>query len=617
VSDTELERMVVTLDGDMEGYKAMAEEAKQETTVLSRNMEHHAGAVEHLSHKVEGFGESVVAALEALGVEHFLHSSLDEFQEAEEGMHKLEAALMSNGREVEKLKEDYSEFAGNIQRTTTMSDDAMINLLRMAETFELTGDNAKAAAVNAQAIAAVTGGSAQSYIRFSAALQKGDTATAMRMARMIPQLRGVKDGAEFAAKAQRLLQTGMQMVHKEAESSSGSLKMLSNLWGDFKEDLGGVVAEGLKPLVEYGKEASLLIKDLTPETKKLLVQAMAVGAGLIMLGPTLSLLGVVFGPLVSGAATLLPLLGLLANPVTLAVGAIALLSSYFVDWKSIASDALQWVDRQWHDLIDHFTPAYEGIRNALAAGDLELAFRIVTKQLEADWAEFNVKFTEYWNATKDVFVDGWFETEATIEIGWIDFLTYLRSNWKAAFEGIMYGFKLIAQATGDDEFARNIDAALAAPVDTWNTAAKEAQKSIRSTQRMQEDARRASRAADLEDAKKAAKDAQKALDDSIDDAFWEKFWADFDKEEADALGTDIKPKPGKEPKIDAKVVPKFDAADFRSAEAMFRVQEFATNMTMQMEGKGKKEPDANTPILEDIRDELKDRNDGIGVADLG
>jgi hypothetical protein len=619
VSDQELERMVVTLDGDMQGYKAMAEEAKHETSALGRSFESHGMAVERLSSKVEGFGHSVVGALEALGAEHFLKESLGEWQEAEEGMHHLEAALKSNGREVEKTKDDYAEFASNIQRTTTMSDDAMIHLLSMAETFELTGDHAKKAAVNAQAIAAVTGGSASQYLRFTAALEKGDSAMAMRMARMIPQLRGVKDGQQFAAKTAQLLKTGMEMVHKEADSSSGSLKQLTNLWGDFKEGLGQVVAEGLKPFVGYAKEASVLLGDLSPETKRLLVQVLAAGAGIIMLGPVISMLGVAFGPVVGAVGTLLPMLGLLVNPITLAVGAAALLSTYFVDWKSVGGDAIAWLTRQWDGLVEHFSPAFEGIKDALAAGDLELAFKVVVAQLKYDWATFNASFVEYWNATKDVFVDGWYDMNFELEQSSFDLIGYLKRDWTEYFDWFAEHFAMLLDAAGDKEGAdafRKLAAYSVAEVERGVKLAKDANKQ----KHAEEDrARKESRAKDLEDAKQGAKDAKKALDDAIDDSIWAAFWADFDKEEGDALGDlDIKPPPGKEPKISAKVEPKWDAAAFTSVEARARMHDFADTIRMQIEDNptGKKEKDPNTPILEDIRDELKDRSD-VGVTDLG
>ena len=619
MNEHELEAMVVTINADLQSFKHEMEEAKEVTAHAAHAMEEHGNRLDRLAHKAEGLGESVVKALEALGIEHFLHEALGEWQEAESGILKLTATLEANGREVEKTREDYEQFASAMQELTVNSDDSVLAVLRMAETFGLTGDKAKSATQNAIALAAVTGGNASGMIRFTAALEKGDTATAMRMARMIPQLRGIKNESQFVAKATQLIQSGWATARAEANSSAGSLKQLKNAYGDLLEDIGKVVAEGIKPFVQYVREGIALLKGVSPETKQIAVYALAVGAALLMVGPLIAGLGIALGPVISLVSTLWPLLGLLVNPITLAVAAVVLLSSLFVDWKSVAGEAIAWVTKQWDSLVEYFKPAFDGVMAALRAGNLELAFKIVVLQLKVIWAEFNAWFVEYWNATKDVFVDGWHDANTQGTLGAIDVITYLKSDWTEYFDWFLTKMADISDALGQTDFARGLRVLRDADAGEVERAGKLAKESVKRQAKEAEDARKAARAKDLEDAKAAAAAAQDELKQSIDDAEWAEFWKSFEDESID-IKPHVKVDPKDKPEIDAKIVPKFDAADYRSAEAFARVRDFQENLRLQIEGnptgQSKKEKDANTPILEDIRDELKDQ-DTIGVSKLG
>lgn len=230
--EVELERMVVKLLLSAEQYQAQ--------------LQQQATATKSFADEIQG---RLAGAVTALGAGTLLREGLANWQEAEDIGIRLSAVLQANGRDVEATAERYDQFAKQLEKTTTLEDDQVLSLLALAESYDLTNEKAERAIQDAHAIAAINGGVAESYLRIAAAMQEGDLEKAMHMARMIPQLRGVKDEAEFVAKFMKLTAAGMIAAEKAAESSSGQMKTLKRDFGNLLEELGGFVAKALNPVV--------------------------------------------------------------------------------------------------------------------------------------------------------------------------------------------------------------------------------------------------------------------------------------------------------------------------------------------------------------------------------
>lgn len=233
-AETELERLVVRLVGDGSSYMAMLKGAEQEN--------------EKVVNRVEELGKSAAGFLGALGVKEFLAEAKSEWQASETAVFKLNSVLKANGEDVKSLSSNYQEFATNLQKVTVYSDEQVLGLVKVAETFELTGDAAKRAVKDAMALAAATDTSAEAAIRLTNAIEQGDVERAQMYSRMIPQLRGVKDEAEFAAKYQKLVAAGQITLQDELTTGAGRAKAFANQWSDSLEEIGKAYSQVANPV---------------------------------------------------------------------------------------------------------------------------------------------------------------------------------------------------------------------------------------------------------------------------------------------------------------------------------------------------------------------------------
>ena len=290
MNETELERMVVRLVGDSEQYRKMLEDAAKKTEETAGKLEAHANRIEKFEEGMKRYAAAAAELFMAHKAKDFLKDSLGEWDIAEKTAIKLSAALEANGREVESQLSAYQEWAAEQQKVTTIGDDTNLMLLKQAETFDLTGEKAQSAAEQAQALAAINDSSAESMMRMTAAMTKGDTETAMMFARMIPQLRGVKNEMEFVEKYNKLVASGQKVLTEEAKTFSGQMAQLNNDFGDFKEEIGQITSRVLLPFVGILKEVVHWFQSLSEGWKIAIVTATMLSAGILTVSAALTVL---------------------------------------------------------------------------------------------------------------------------------------------------------------------------------------------------------------------------------------------------------------------------------------------------------------------------------------
>ena len=259
---------------------------------------------------------AITAPLAAMGA-----VALKSFDTQVQAENKLRAALIANGEEVEKTMQDYKSFASELQKISTVGDESTLRLLQVAQSMGVTGDGAKTAASEAIALAKAMGMSEQSAIRYTAALADGD---ANMLTRYLPALKGIKDESAKVAKAHELLGNMMGAVTAEAQDGLGPLIQLQNQMGDLMEQFGGIIAQGLKPLIDKLSKVTSWFQTLSPTTKKIIIVVAGLAAAI---GPLLVVLGFL-------ATTILPALitgfGILLGPVGLIAAAIAGLTALVI-----------------------------------------------------------------------------------------------------------------------------------------------------------------------------------------------------------------------------------------------------------------------------------------------
>ena len=285
--------------------------------------------------KVAGVGKIVsagistpLAAAAALSVKAF-----DTQIQAEK---RLEAALRSAGEFTQATLKDFKEFASGLQNVTTVGDESTLKLLQVAKSMGLTNEQAKRAAKNSIALSKSMGINEQSAIRYTAALEQGDSTM---LNRYLPTLRQVEDDSERAAKAQELLGQMFGAATAEAQNGLGPLIQIKNTFGDFQEEIGKIVLEYMKPFIEGLKNLVDAFKNSSKETKTFITQIILIGS---IAGPAIVTLALALKGLALAFA-------MLTSPITLVIGAIGLLSAAFIyvaaNWdafKERFTDIIWW-----------------------------------------------------------------------------------------------------------------------------------------------------------------------------------------------------------------------------------------------------------------------------------
>jgi len=285
--------------------------------------------------KVAGIGKIVSAGIStpliaAAGL------SVKAFDTQIQAEKRLEAALRSAGEFTQATLKDFKEFAISLQNVTTVGDESTLKLLQVAKSMGLTNEQAKRAAKNSIALSKSMGINEQSAIRYTAALEQGDSTM---LNRYLPTLRQVEDDSERAAKAQELLGQMFGAATAEAQSGLGPLTQIKNTFGDLQEEIGAIVLEYMKPFIEGLKNLVDAFKNSSKETKTFITQVMLIGS---IAGPAIVTLALALKGLALAFA-------MLTSPVALVIGAIGLLSAAFIyvaaNWdafKERFTDIIWW-----------------------------------------------------------------------------------------------------------------------------------------------------------------------------------------------------------------------------------------------------------------------------------
>lgn len=375
--ETEIEALVVRLTGDGSEYQKMLQAAQAATQSVAASVESSARRIEMITDSLKGFASGALSALASLGIKNYLMGAATAFQGLEVKQIQFAAVLRANGRDVESLTADYKAWIQTIVDATTVSGGVVRGVLQQAETFDLTGEAAKRASLNAINLSYATQGSAdaaEQYVRLTAAMESGDVKKAMRFARMIPQLRGVKDETEFMTKANKLFTTGQEVSQAILNTTTGQLEKLSQGYKKFKVAVGEVVNDAMLPYIKASRATIDWLNSLSKETKTVITVTMGFVAALLATGPALAAvkwwMSFGFNPVIA----ILGVIGVAIAKLITSIGGITAV------WKKI-KDAAQvfwdWIEPAVDGFKTAFIVAWQAIKQAS-----EVAFKVI-----GDWLQ--------------------------------------------------------------------------------------------------------------------------------------------------------------------------------------------------------------------------------------
>ena len=184
------------------------------------------------------------------------------------------------------------------------------------------------------------------------------------------------------------------------------------------------------------------------------VDAQDEGVGIVAAGLSLVTLGyaivglskglAILAAVVGGAGAALKLLGavlaFLVTPIGLVITAVVAMGACILHATGAGAKALGWLGERFESLRDDAVASYQGIADALAAGDIALAAKILWLTLKMEWTK-GINFLEKaWLNFHNFFVrvgyDAWHGLLATVEIvwhalevGWIETTAFLSRTW--------------------------------------------------------------------------------------------------------------------------------------------------------------------------------------------
>ncbi|MFH8039054.1 MAG: hypothetical protein QXJ14_03525 [Candidatus Aenigmatarchaeota archaeon] len=164
----------------------------------------------------------------------------------------LASAMKTAGIYTDRLYNSLVNYAGQLQKTTKYSDDAIMSAQRILIQFGATGDQ-----INSLTQATLDFASALGMDLNTAALLIGKTITGEMnsLARYGISLKNVKDESErVKIVTEKIAELFGGTAKTEAETFSGSIEQLKNMIGDTAEKIGFILLPYLKNFIEKAKD---------------------------------------------------------------------------------------------------------------------------------------------------------------------------------------------------------------------------------------------------------------------------------------------------------------------------------------------------------------------------
>jgi hypothetical protein len=241
-----------------------------------------------------------------------------------------------------------------------------------------------------------------------------------------------------------------QRMAKRATTLPGLFSTMKDNIGFVMRDIGDIIIEGLnlKGAEKKISDAAIMINEwlrsITPESKRVIGIILAVVAGigalsfaLFALGPVISLVATVLGPVISLLGMIPALIGFLLSPIGLVVLAVGGLIAAFLYFTDAGSQMATWFGDALASIKELFMPAIKGIKDALAAGDITLAFEIVWAQIKLAFSEGIRPLKEMWIGFIFLFKEQWANASAKVQ-----------SIWDTMETGIAKGIVWLGQKAG-------------------------------------------------------------------------------------------------------------------------------------------------------------------------
>jgi len=413
LNELELETLVVRLTGDGSSYQRMLQQAQTQAQTSATAIEGASKRIESFAGGMQSFAAGALTALSALGASQFLRNAFNLFKEQETGMMRLSTAIQATGRNAKAVIADYEAFASGIERATLTTKGHTLALVAQAELRGITGEAAKKAVENAIALAKATGQDVDSMMHMSIAMAEGNT----HMIQRALHLHNIRDPQLLQVKINEMLAKGMAIATAETQTSAGALQRLGHDVERITKQFGGLVAQGVRPVIEAYTWLAEKFQGLDVQTKTIIITVAALVAGILLLPYVAStaalVLSTVFSPVVLVVAAVGIAVGALINKAggvaeawraVRAAGEAAwewigpvreevmeLFGTIWTTGKEVWIELRDFVTAAWDTMIGGATVSWSSIRDTVRDAIIAMEFSIKNWRLTVQLVWTNIK----------------------------------------------------------------------------------------------------------------------------------------------------------------------------------------------------------------------------------
>jgi hypothetical protein len=285
--------------------------------------------------------------------------------------------------------------------------------------------------------------------------------------KLLPLFAGGARGIEELQQQAREL--GLTMSTEDAQAAEAFGDTLDVVWKVLKKTvftIGSALAPLLTEVAEGFTRVVVTVSRWIEQNKQLVVwvfkmaaAAVAGGAALIVLGATTSGIGAAMGAIATVAtgigaaiATLGSIIASILSPIGLVIAGMVALAAYLLYVTGVGEQALNWLASVFMDLKKDALAAFQGISDALAAGDIGLAAKVLWLTLKMEWQKGVNWLQEKWIGFKEFFLSVWTEAVfglsrimtnawAGLQSFWTETVAAMSTAWTVFSSGVVSAWK--------------------------------------------------------------------------------------------------------------------------------------------------------------------------------
>ncbi|HQL76536.1 MAG TPA: phage tail tape measure protein [Phycisphaerae bacterium] len=292
------------------------------------------------------------------------------------------------------------------------------------------------------------------------AMAKMPNAERLTLARDLFDQRAVSGALKLGGSPEQMQQLA-DAISKAGGAAERTAKMMdSGLGGAFRmmmsaaEGVAIAVGEAMASMISgwMGKvqRTAEMIAEWVGQNKQLVTTVALVVVGVLGAGAAFTVLGVSLKGLAAAVGVVakafvllggvikiaVALLTALLSPIGLVIAAVGALGVYLLSVTGAGGKALAWLGERFDQLKQDALAAWQGIGDALAAGDISLAAKILWLTLKMEWQKGVNALTGYWVAFKRKFTDILDSFVYGGQVIWTDFVYGLQSLWARLVGGL-------------------------------------------------------------------------------------------------------------------------------------------------------------------------------------